>query len=82
VAAASVVSLPGMPLIPLIYFSQVVNAVLLPLHVVALQLLSRDAAIMGEARSSGVSQAAGWVSITLIVACVGALAWSWLGAQP
>jgi Mn2+/Fe2+ NRAMP family transporter len=82
VAAASVVSLPGMPLIPLIYFSQVVNAVLLPLHVVALQLLSRDAAIMGEARSSGLSQAAGWVSITLIVACVGALAWSWLGAQP
>lgn len=36
VAAASVVSLPGLPLIPLIYTSQVVNAVMLPLHVVAL----------------------------------------------
>jgi Mn2+/Fe2+ NRAMP family transporter len=78
VAAASVVSLPGMPLIPLIYTSQVVNAVMLPLHVIALQLLSRDPAIMGEARSSNLSQAAAWVSIALILACVGALAWSWI----
>ena len=78
VAAASVVSLPGLPLIPLIYTSQVVNAVMLPLHVVALQLLARDPAIMGEARSGGWSQAAGWLSLVLILACVGALAWSWL----
>jgi Mn2+/Fe2+ NRAMP family transporter len=69
-----------MPLIPLIYTSQVVNAVMLPLHVVALQLLSRDPAIMGEARSSRLSQAAAWVSIALILACVAALAWSWIGA--
>jgi Mn2+/Fe2+ NRAMP family transporter len=82
VAAASVVSLPGMPLIPLIYTSQVVNAVMLPLHVVALQLLARDPAIMGDARSGRASQFAGWVSIVLIVACVGALAWSWIGSLP
>jgi Mn2+/Fe2+ NRAMP family transporter len=82
VAAASVVSLPGMPLIPLIYTSQVVNAVMLPLHVVALQLLARDPAIMGEARSGPASQLAGWVSIVLISACVGALAWSWIGMAP
>ncbi len=78
VAAASVVSLPGLPLIPLIYTSQVVNAVMLPLHVVALQLLARDPAIMGEARSGGWSHAAGWLSLVLILACVGALAWSWV----
>jgi Mn2+/Fe2+ NRAMP family transporter len=81
VAAASVVSLPDMPLIPLIYTSQVVNAVMLPLHVVALQLLARDAAIMGEARSGRASQVAGWVSIVLIAACVAALAWSWIGPR-
>jgi Mn2+/Fe2+ NRAMP family transporter len=79
VAATSVVSLPGMPLIPLIYSSQVVNAVLLPLHVVALQLLARDPRIMGEARSGTMTQFAGWVSIGLIASCVGALAWSWFG---
>ncbi|MFZ6750572.1 NRAMP family divalent metal transporter [Undibacterium sp. Ren11W] len=78
VAAASVVSLPGLPLIPLIYTSQVVNAVLLPLHVIALQLLARDVRIMGEARTGMPSLVAGWISIALIVACIAALIASWI----
>jgi Mn2+/Fe2+ NRAMP family transporter len=78
VAAVSIVSLPDLPLIPLIYSSQVVNAVVLPLHVVALQLLSSDGALMGEARSTSWVRAGGWISIALIVACVGALGWSQL----
>lgn len=78
VAAVSIVSLPNLPLIPLIYSSQVVNAVLLPLHVIALQLLASDASIMGAARTPPWARVAGWVSITLIVACILALAWSWL----
>lgn len=76
IAAVSVVSLPGLPLIPLIYMSQVVNAVLLPLHAITLQVLASDEAQMGEARSGPWSRAAGWVSIALILACVGALLWS------
>jgi len=80
VAGVSVVSLPGLPLIPLIYTSQVVNAVLLPLHVVALQLLASDAGIVGDARSGSVTRAAGWIGIALILACIGALAWSWIGS--
>lgn len=78
IAAVSVVSIPGLPLIPLIYTSQVVNAVALPLHVVALQVLASDAAIMGAARSGPWSRAAGWASVGLVVACVGALGWSWI----
>jgi Mn2+/Fe2+ NRAMP family transporter len=77
-ASASVVALPGLPLIPLIYSSQVVNAVMLPLHVVALLLLSRDASVMGSARSGTPALIAGWASIALIVGCIAALAWSWL----
>jgi Mn2+/Fe2+ NRAMP family transporter len=77
VAAVSIVSLPGLPLIPLIYSSQVVNAVLLPLHVVALQVLASSPAIMGDACSTPSERIAGWISIVLIVACDGALAWSW-----
>jgi Mn2+/Fe2+ NRAMP family transporter len=69
-----------MPLIPLIYSSQVVNAVMLPLHVIALQLLARDPEIMGEARSGRAAQIAAWVSIALITACVCALASSWIGS--
>ncbi|MCV2352473.1 NRAMP family divalent metal transporter [Paucibacter sp. Y2R2-4] len=79
VAAAAVVSLPGLPLIPLIYSSQVVNAVLLPLHVIALQLLARDVRVMGEARSGRWAAMAGWVSVALIIACVAALAASEAG---
>ncbi len=77
VAAVSIVSLPGLPLIPLIYSSQVVNAVLLPLHVVALQVLAASPAIMGDACSTSGERFAGWISIVLIIACDGALAWSW-----
>lgn len=77
IAAVSVVSLPGLPLIPLIYTSQVVNAVLLPLHVIALQLLTSDASIADAARAGPWTRVAGWASIVLIVACVAALGWSW-----
>jgi len=77
VSSVSVVSLPGLPLIPLIYSSQVVNAVLLPLHVVALALISRSERIMGEYRATTMSQMAAWGSIVLILACVGALVVSW-----
>ncbi len=78
IASVSVVSLPGLPLIPLIFTSQVVNAVLLPLHVIALQRLAADASIMGTARSGPASRFVGWCSIALILACVLALANSWL----
>jgi Mn2+/Fe2+ NRAMP family transporter len=78
IAAASVVALPGLPLIQLIYTSQVVNAVMLPLQVIALHLLASDATIMGSARSGRGAVIAGWVSILLILACVGALGWSWM----
>jgi len=78
VAAVSVVSLPGLPLIPLIYSSQVVNAVLLPLHVVALQMLASDSKVVGNSRIGWISAAFGWSSIVLITACVGALIVSWI----
>lgn len=78
VAAVSVVSIPGLPLIPLMYASQVVNAVLLPVHVVALQLLAADPDVMGAARDGRWRRAVGWGGVALIVACVGALAVSWI----
>lgn len=81
-AAASIVSLPGLPLIPLIYSSQVVNAVMLPFHVIALQLLTRDRRIMGSSRTGTASAMAGWTSIALILACIAALGLDWADAWP
>ncbi|MBC3873451.1 NRAMP family divalent metal transporter [Undibacterium flavidum] len=76
VAAASVVSIPGLPLIPLIYSSQVVNAVLLPLHVLALLLIAQNATIMGAAAIGSKTRLAAVGSLLLILACVFALAWA------
>lgn len=78
VAAVSVVSLPNLPLIPLMYASQVVNAVLLPLHAIALQLLASDSSIMGESKSGKMMLASGWFGVVLIIACIAALAGSWI----
>jgi Mn2+/Fe2+ NRAMP family transporter len=78
VAAVSVVSLPGLPLIPMIYASQVVNAVLLPLHIVALQLLVSDPTIVGAAKPGKWWLASGWLGVVLVIACVAALSMSWI----
>ena len=78
VAAVSIVSLPSLPLIQLIYTSQVVNAVLLPFHVVALQLLVNDPKVVGTARISKLMNVFGWIGVLLISVCVGSLAVSWL----
>ena len=76
-AAASIVSLPGLPLISLIYTSQVVNAVLLPLHLAVLVMLGADASLLGDVVSPRWVTRMGWLSVALTVACIGALAWSW-----
>ena len=72
--AATIVSLPHLSLLPLIYFSQLVNAILLAPHLVLLVLLNRDSRIMGNhdilsARWS----AAAWLGIVLVVSSVLAL---------
>lgn len=79
VAGVGVVAIPGLPLIPLIYGTQVVNAVVLPLHIVALLLLAGNADIMGDARSSSSARFLGWISFALVLACLGGMAWSWIG---
>ena len=81
IMAVSVVSLPSLPLIPLIYATQVVNAVVLPLHVIALQVLAGSASVAGPSRSGPWTRAAGWLSIALVLACVGALGWSWVAGR-
>lgn len=78
VAAVSVVSLPGLPLIPLIYASQVVNAVMLPLHVIALQVMAYDPVLVGEHGPGRVALTLGWLGVLIIAACVVALAAAWV----
>ncbi len=78
VAAVSVVALPGLPLVPMMYASQVVNAVVLPLHAIALQILAGDRTVMGETRSGKLMRTFGWLGVALIIGCIAALAVSWI----
>ena len=65
-----VLSLPGLPLISLIYTRQVVNAVLLPLQVITLTLLVNDSVLTGEATIGRVTIIGAYLSIVLILVCV------------
>jgi len=79
VAGVSVVALPGLPLIPLIYSSQVLNAAVLPLQIIALLLLAGNTDLMGDARMTVGARVRGWISLALVLACLGGLTWSWIG---
>ena len=72
--AAMIVSLPYIPLLALIYFSQLVNAILLAPHLVLLVLLNRDARIVGiRDILSARWAAAAWLGIAVVVSSVLAL---------
>src|SRR3954453_6088977 len=66
--------IPGLPLLPVLFLSQVVNAVLLvPLLVSALRVAG-DRELMGEYTSSRLVTTLGWVTATAVGGCVVALA--------
>ena len=68
VASALVILLPGVPLIPVMLFSQVLNGVLLPLVLVFLILLTGDREIMGRYRNSSFFSLLAWVLVVALVA--------------
>ena len=72
--AVVLVLLPGAPLIPILFLSQALNAILLlPLLVLA-RGISADRRIMGAHALGRAGNAAAVVMIALIALCVGALA--------
>lgn len=76
VAAVSVVAIPGLPLLPLMVATQVVNAVLLPLHLVALLALAVDPIVTDRMPIGTGMLWAGWMGVAAVVASVMSLALS------
>ena len=73
VAAASFVVIPGMPLVPVLYLSQALNAILLvPLLVFVLRLAS-DPAVMGAYRNTRTVNVLGWATVAALSVCIVAL---------
>jgi Mn2+/Fe2+ NRAMP family transporter len=73
-ASALIVLIPGAPLVPILFLTQALNAVLLLPLLVFLARLSRDRALMGEHRSSRVGAVAQTLTIGVLAVCVAALA--------
>lgn len=72
---AGVVLLPGIPLVKIILYSQVVNGILLPFLLIFMLILINKKELMGEYRNSKIVNAMAWsTSVILIIL---SLAWFW-----
>ena len=72
--AAAIVLIPGVSLLPVLYLSQALNAVLLLPLMAFLLLIGRDRELMGEHVSGRRASVAQAVALVLVSACVAALA--------
>jgi len=73
IVGAGVVLIPGVPLVPVLFVTQVVNAVLL-LPLVALRSLGRDSTVLGELRNRRVGDAFAISALAVVTLSILALA--------
>jgi NRAMP (natural resistance-associated macrophage protein)-like metal ion transporter len=74
VAAVTLVLIPGAPLIPILFLSQALNAVLLLAILPFLRALARDPQVMGEYRIGRATSTATAIVIAMVAVSVAALA--------
>jgi Mn2+/Fe2+ NRAMP family transporter len=72
--ATAIVLVPGAPLVPILFLTQAVNAIMLLPLLAIIAHLSRDRTLMGELRIGTVSACAAWTTTALITVTVVALA--------
>lgn len=68
VASALVILVPGIPLIPVMLFSQVLNGMLLPFVLFFIILLTSDRELMGRYRNTPVLSLISWVLVVVLAA--------------
>lgn len=78
---AGIVLLPGIPLFPVIYISQVINGIVLPLILICILVLINDKKIMGSYVNKGVFNFISWGTVIILVGMSIALLISLLGIQ-
>ena len=66
ILGAGVVMLPDLPLIPIMYFSQVLNGLVLPVVLCFMVLLVSDEQIMGQARLGFLGRMANWIVVVVL----------------
>jgi Mn2+/Fe2+ NRAMP family transporter len=73
VGAAAVVLTPGVPLVPILFLTQALNAVLLLPLLVLIHIVARDRHLMGEHAMRPVASIASGIAIGLLAICVAGL---------
>jgi NRAMP (natural resistance-associated macrophage protein)-like metal ion transporter len=68
-----VAMIPGIPVVTLLLFVQIVNGVLLPIELVFIMLIVNDKEIMGRYANKGVFNWAAWVGVGVIIVAVAAM---------
>jgi Mn2+/Fe2+ NRAMP family transporter len=71
--AAAIVLIPGAPLVPILFLTQAVNAVMLLPLLAMITYLTRDRELMGGLRIGNTSAYAAWATTALIAVTVVAL---------
>ena len=71
--AAGIVLIPSVPLVPVLYLSQALNAILLVPLLIVLNRLSGDTKLMGEHASTPAVRVLAWSATLVLIACVLAL---------
>ena len=71
--AAGIVLIPSVPLVPVLYLSQALNAILLVPLLIVLNRLSGDTKLMGEHASTPAVRVLAWSATLVLLACVLAL---------
>jgi NRAMP (natural resistance-associated macrophage protein)-like metal ion transporter len=79
VLGAGLVMIPNVPLIPIMYFSQVLNGVVLPIILFFMIRLINDPSVMGEHVNSRFSNILTWVTagVLSLLSITTAVAWVW-----
>jgi len=85
VIGALIILMPGIPLVPVMYLSQVANGILLPVVLVFMLLLVNRRDLMGSAVNGSAMNAAAWVTVIVtgglaVYLGVATIASGWTGA--
>lgn len=65
--SAGIILLPDMPLIRIMFYSQVINGIILPVILVFMLLLVNDKRIMGEYTNGRVMNILSWVTVAVLI---------------
>jgi Mn2+/Fe2+ NRAMP family transporter len=76
---AGIILLPGIPLLPMMYISQIINGIVLPVLLVFILILINDKKLMGEYINRGVYNFLSWATVVILIvlsiALIGFMIW-------